>query len=82
MITNIKTHKGNGFIEHRNIHAAARPNLRSLSSWATQVLAEHLRQFPHMLLSHEDFVQRLAALRLNVDDRLIGIDLSQFVHVW
>ena len=31
LVTTIKTHKGNGFIEHRNIHAAACPKLRGLS---------------------------------------------------
>jgi len=38
LVTTIKTHKGNGFIEHRNIHAAACPKLRGLSFWVTQVL--------------------------------------------
>lgn len=79
LITTIKTHKGNGFIEHRNIHAAACPKLRGLSSWVTQVLDEQLRLLPHLLLSSEDFVQRLSSVRVDADDRLIRIDLSHFL---
>jgi hypothetical protein len=80
LVTTIKTHKGYGFIEHRNIHAAACPKLRGLSFWLTQVLDGHIRRYPHLLLSTEDFVQRLAAVRVEVDDRLVRIDLSHF-HV-
>ena len=77
-VTTIKTHKGNGLIEHRNIHAASCPKLRGLSFWATQVLDGHLRLCSHLLLSSEDFAQRLATLRIGVDDRLVRIDHSHF----
>jgi len=79
LITTIKTHKGNGFIEHRNIHAAANPKFRGLSFWVSAVLDDELKQLPHLLMSSEHLVSLLPSVTIEPIDKLVRIDLKHFV---
>ncbi len=78
LITTIKTHKGNGFIEHRNIHAAANPKFRGLSFWVSAVLDDELKQLPHLLMSSERLVSLLPSVTIEPGDKLVRIDLKHF----
>ena len=78
LITAIKTHKGNGFIEHRNIHAAANPKCRGLSFWVSGVLDDELKQLPHLLMSSEHLVSLLPGVIIEPGDKLVRIDLKHF----
>ena len=78
LITTIKTHKGNGFIEHRNIHAAANPKCRGLSFWVSGVLDDELKQLPHLLMSSEHLVSLLPGVVIQPGDKLVRIDLKHF----
>ncbi len=81
LTTTIKTHKGNGCIEHRNIHAAANPKFRGLSFWVSAVLDDELKQLPHLLMPSKHLVSLLPSVTIEPSDKLVRIDFETFLHV-
>ena len=55
LLTTVKTHKAQGKVEHRNVHAGTRWAFTGLAQWVTAQLMENLR-CDHFLTGLQDFV--------------------------
>lgn len=77
--TTVKTHKPQGAIGNRNIHAATRFKLEGLSAWVDKVLAGTLYgRHNHLLTSTGEFVEKIAKVKAKEEHIMYRIDVDHF----
>jgi len=80
LATSIKTHKEQGEIKYRNIHASVNYAFGGLSAWATRHMQKYTAKMKHLVNSTENMVNRLGCLDKEIDDDtvLYKFDIKEF----
>jgi len=80
LATSIKTHKEQGEIKYRNIHASVNYAFGGLSAWATRHMQKYTAKMNHLVNSTENMVNRLGRFdkEINEDSVLYKFDIKEF----
>ena len=78
LVLRLKSHKKAGKVEARNVHASPCYAFLGLATWVTHVLDHELRQFSHLLLGTDDFVDRVKNMVVTPNTVLYRADLKHF----
>lgn len=79
VITTMKSHKVEGKVVHRNIHAAGKYMFAGLSCWAGAVISKTLaEQAPWIIESREQFVATIRGLSTEPGDSMWRLDVAEF----
>jgi hypothetical protein len=73
-----KTHKKQGEVEHRNVHAAPSYCFAGLGKWLEFVLQTELNKFRHLVMSTNDFVERVQSIHMDEMSFMARIDAKHF----
>lgn len=73
-----KTHKPQGAIVFRNIHAAGRYAFCGLAKWLSGHLQRRLKDFPHIVKDTKAAVDRLKAVNVVASDLICTVDVREF----
>ena len=77
LLTTIKTHKAQGKIEHRNVHAGAQWAFTGLAQWVTVQLMENLK-YDHLLTGLQDFVKKVSEIQVPSGSIMYRRDIKHF----
>ena len=80
LATVINTHKEQGEIKYRSIHASVNYAFAGLSAWATRHMQLYTAKMKHLVNSTENIVKRLRALSWQIDKEpiLYKFDIKEF----
>jgi hypothetical protein len=73
-----KTHKDDGDVAFRPLHASSSHSFVGIMSWVAMILHESLSKYSHLAKSSKDVVQRMSALHLAENDVFLHMDLKDF----
>ena len=74
----VKTHKPNGQVKFRPVHASSKHCFSSASVWLQKTMDARLRAFPHLIGSTDEFLKRMSSLVVDETDLLLHMDLDDF----
>lgn len=75
----LKTHKPQGQVRIRPIHAGSRHTAAGVSMWLSDQLQSVLNELPHFVIDSNAFCQRVQRLRgLGPEFRMVRVDLKDF----
>ena len=74
----VKTHKGQGEVSLRGIHASTSYSFGGLGSWLAYRIDQFLRSLPHLLFSVFDVSKHLEAIRIEEGAALVKVDIKDF----
>lgn len=74
----VNTHKPNGQVKFRPVHASAQHCFSSASVWLQKTMDCGFKAVPHLIGSTNEFLQRIAAFNASEDDLLLHMDLGVF----
>ena len=77
----LKSHKGEGDVKCRAVHAAPVYSLEGLSRWMMQKIRGKLKNLPHLIHASKQVVQRIEALEAVRSCILVKVDIKDFYAV-
>ena len=78
LIHTCKTHKPDGHVAFRPVHASPAHSFNGVMAWISQLLATALSKYKHLLVSSDDLIERLTHVQLQTNDVFVHVDLKDF----